>query len=44
MELSYIERVIEAVGGSKASAARLLGGDRTASYSGKSTPNLPAPR
>ena len=32
MELSYILRVLEAVGGNKASAARLLGVDRTTLY------------
>lgn len=32
MELSYISRVLEAVGGNKASAARLLGVDRTTLY------------
>lgn len=32
MELTYITRVLEAVGGNKASAARLLGVDRTTLY------------
>jgi transcriptional regulator of acetoin/glycerol metabolism len=32
MELSYIQRVLDAVGGNKASAARLLGVDRTTLY------------
>lgn len=32
MELSYISRVLDAVGGNKASAARLLGVDRTTLY------------
>lgn len=32
MELSYIARVLDAVGGNKASAARLLGVDRTTLY------------
>jgi transcriptional regulator of acetoin/glycerol metabolism len=32
MELSYILRVLDAVGGNKASAARLLGVDRTTLY------------
>lgn len=32
MELAYIQRVLEAVGGNKASAARLLGVDRTTLY------------
>jgi DNA-binding NtrC family response regulator len=32
MELSYIVRVLDAVGGNKASAARLLGVDRTTLY------------
>jgi two-component system, NtrC family, response regulator AtoC len=32
MELAYIQRVLDAVGGNKASAARLLGVDRTTLY------------